>query len=326
MKVIVPVAGEGTRLRPHTYANPKPLLPVVDKPILAHVLDPVVALSPGEVIFVIGYRGDMVRSYVRDNYDFKSTFIEQDRLLGLGYAVNMALERVNDDPVLILLGDTVVKCDLAKFANAGDFVLGLRKVKDPKRFGVAVVKDGKVVNLEEKPSQPKSNLAVIGLYYFSDGRKLKEPLAAHVKAGQMTHGEIQLTDALQALIAQGVPCTPYEVEAWYDCGKLETVLHTNRDLLDQRGETPAFDGSEIHPPVFVADSATVVNSELGPHVSVSEGAVVKDSKLRNSIIGPYAVVENCELADSMIGGRATVRGARGNVNIGDASSVELWSN
>ncbi|MDX9859172.1 MAG: sugar phosphate nucleotidyltransferase [candidate division Zixibacteria bacterium] len=323
MKVIIPVAGEGTRLRPHTHSAPKPLLSVAGKPILAHVLDPVVPLEPDEVVFVIGYRGDQIRQFVADSYSFKATFVQQDQLLGLGYAVNLAMERIAGGPLMIVLGDTVVQCDLKQFRDAGDYVLGLRQVEDPRRFGIAELGDGAVVRLVEKPEDPPTNLAVIGVYYFSDCGPLKRALDEHVRSGRTVRGEIQLTDALEMLIRSGHRCTPFEVQGWYDCGKRETLLETNRALLELNSHGPKSAGSHIVPPVYIGRDVVLERATIGPHVSIGDGAIVKDSRIRDSIVGRRAVIEGCELGESLVGNEARVCRVRGQVNLGDHSEVEL---
>lgn len=321
MKIIIPVAGTGTRLRPHTYSLPKPLLHVAGRPVITHLLDPVVPLDPEEVIFVVGYRGEQVREYIRANYSFNARFVHQDRLLGLGYALNLALAGVDGGEVLVILGDTVVECDLRKFVAAGDFVLGLRQVADPTRFGIAEVKDNRVVSLEEKPQNPKTNLAVIGLYFFKDIAKLSSTLASHVQSGRLTRGEVQFTDALQEMIESGIHFVPYEVREWYDCGKKETMLETNRHLLRSVGNTVKIDGSVIIPPVFVAPSAKVINAVLGPDVSVSEGAIIRRSIISNSIIASNATVHDALIENSIIGQEAVVKGCNQVLNIGDSSDI-----
>ncbi|MCB2231642.1 NTP transferase domain-containing protein [bacterium] len=324
MKVIIPVAGEGTRLRPHTHSAPKPLLSVAGKPILAHVLDPVAPLEPEEVIFVIGYRGEMIRKFVEETYSFKATFVEQDKLLGLGYAVDLAMQHVQSGPLMIVLGDTVVQCDLDKFRQAGDYVLGLRQVDDPRRFGIAQLDNGAVVRLVEKPENPPTNLAVIGVYYFADSAPLKEALDAHVESGKTVRGEIQLTDALEMLIQQGHRCTPFEVQGWYDCGKKETLLETNRALLDSgRATTQTIDGATITPPVYIGQNVVLEQATIGPHVSIGDGAVVRNCIIKDSIIGRDASVEQSELESSLIGNKAKVVRAKGQINLGDHSEVEL---
>jgi len=321
MKVIIPVAGEGKRLQPHTFSLPKVLLHVAGRPVLAHILDPVAKLKLEEVIFVIGFKGELIKQYIQQNYDFKAGFVFQERLLGLGYALHLALETIENGPVLVILGDTIVECDLQQFTSAGDFVLGLRQVDDPQRFGIAQISDGHVVSLEEKPHQPKTNLALIGLYYFKESADLKKKLNRLVKSGQLTSGEIQLTDALQEMIEAGTRFIPYEVQGWYDCGKKETLLQTNHHILQKLPPPPDVDGSVLIHPVFVAPTAKIVNSVIGPNVSIADGAVVENAIIRNSIIGYEARVVNVILEDSLVGQKAVVSGEKKVVNIGDFSQV-----
>lgn len=319
MKVIIPVAGAGTRLQPHTLTLPKALLPVGDRPVLAHVLAPLVALEPEEVVFVIGHKGSQIMDYVRDNYSFKTRFVPQEKLLGLGYALHLAMKDLDDGPALIILGDTVVDCDCDKFLGAGDYVLGLRQVENPHRFGIAEVRDNYVVGLEEKPEDPKTNLALIGLYYFADTGLLKKELANLVRTGHTTSGEIQLTDALHAMIEAGIKFAPYEVEGWFDCGKKETLLSSNRELLKRLPDPKPVDGSVIVPPVYIAPDARIDGSIIGPNVSVLAGAAIEGSVVRNSIISEEAFVRHAVLDHSLIGRKATVTGKAQVLNIGDAS-------
>ncbi|MBI5266284.1 MAG: NTP transferase domain-containing protein [candidate division Zixibacteria bacterium] len=321
MKVVIPVAGIGTRLRPHTHSQPKPLLHVAGRTIIDHILESIVKLKPDEVIFVVGFMGDEIEAHIRANYSFSCRFVAQDNLLGLGYALNLALADIDAGRLLVVLGDTIVDADLNAFVSAGPYVLGLRQVDDPGRFGIAEIKDGRIVGLEEKPDRPKSNLAVIGLYYFEDLRTIKAALSQHIQSGKTTKGEIQLTDALEIMIRQGTSFVPFEVRGWYDCGKRETLLETNRHLLEMMKPATAPAGCTIHPPVFVAESARISNSTLGPHVSVAGGASITSAVISNSIIGDDATVEDCRLTDSLIGRRAVVKGARGVLNIGDDSEI-----
>jgi glucose-1-phosphate thymidylyltransferase len=322
MKVIIPVAGAGTRLKPHTLTLPKVLMHVGGKPVLAHVLDPLMKLQLEEVIFIIGSRGELIKDYVQQNYSFKARFVLQEKLLGLGYALHLALQSVENGPVLVILGDTIVGCDLEKFVKAGDFVLGLRQVEDPHRFGIAEISDGFVASLVEKPKHPRSNLALIGLYYFNQLSDLKKELQTLVQSGKLTRGEIQLTDALQAMINAGTRFVPYEVEEWYDCGKKETLLQTNRHLLQKLPPSPDIEGSILVRPVFTALTARIVNSILGPNVSVAEGAVVENSILKDTIISAQARVKNAILENSLVGRDATVAGETQIVSIGDSSQIQ----
>ena len=204
MKVIIPVAGVGSRLRPHTHSTPKVLLPVAGRPILDHVLEPIARLQPEEVTFVVGYLGAEIESYIQANYSFKSRFVWQERLLGLGHAINLAVQQMTDGPMLVVLGDTIVETDLKQFIAAGEYVLGLRKVDDPHRFGIAEVANGFVSHLEEKPEHPKTNLAVIGLYYFHESQSLRKALKENSDSGLTTQGEVQFTDALERMIRNGI--------------------------------------------------------------------------------------------------------------------------
>ncbi|PWB70851.1 nucleotidyl transferase [candidate division GN15 bacterium] len=321
LRVIIPVAGYGSRLRPHTYSTNKSLIHVAGKPILSHVLEPVVPLQPKEVIFVIGFRGEEVQEYVERNYSFKSTFIRQTKLLGLGYAVSLALDAVPNEPALVLLGDTIVELDLRKFVAAGDSVLGLHEVADPHRFGIANVRDGHILGLEEKPTHPNGNLAVVGLYYFRQPAAIRRALDQLLESGRTTRGEIQFTDALQQLIESGERFVPYHIDSWHDCGKRETVLETNRYLLAKMPLPAPIEGSKIVPPVYVAPDARVTNCTLGPYTSISSGAIVQNSTIRNSIVSPDARIADAVLEDSLIGANALVSGCTGRLNIGDSSEV-----
>jgi len=322
MRVVIPVAGSGTRLRPHTYSQPKPLMPVGGKPMLAHLLDPVVKLRPSEVIFVIGYMGERIKEYVTANYSFRSSFVLQDKLLGLGYAVEVAVRTISDGDVLVVLGDTLVECDLRRFADAGDNVLGVMPVDSPSRFGIVYVNNGRVTKLVEKPEHPESNLAIIGLYYFKDVRPLKKALMHLVESGRITRGEIQFTDALQMMLESGSEFVPYEVREWFDCGKKETMLTTNQHLTEVLGRKLQIPGSVIRGSVCIHPSARIIDSQVGPAVSISEGTVVVKSNIENSIIGSNCHIENSTLKDSLIGNDVRLKGVSLVANLGDSSEVE----
>ncbi len=324
MKVIIPVAGIGTRLRPHTYSVPKVLLHVAGKPILGHILDIVRQLKPDEVVLIIGFLGDQIVEYVKKNYRFKCKFIEQTELKGLGYAINMASSEMEDDePVLIILGDTVFEADLLPVIRGGYDALGVKKVADPRRFGIVEMKGGFVKKLIEKPEVPTSNLAVVGVYYIKSTRMLKRSLNEIIAKKIITKSEFQLTDALQLMIDRGVKFKTFNIAGWYDCGKPETLLETNRQLLVKMKPQRRLKTSLIIPPVFVSKTAQVKNCILGPNVSVAEGAILKNSVIKNSIIGEQACVENSTLDSSLIGNCAQIRGAFHRLNVGDSSEIDL---
>ncbi len=324
MKVLIPLAGVGTRLQPHTFAHPKPLIHVAGKPILAHILDPIVDLNPDEVVFVVGYKGDEIRQYIDERYaSLNATYVEQTDLLGLGYALYLALKDHSTNELLVVLGDTIVTVDLQEFIDVDDWVLGLRQVDDPSRFGIAEIRDGHLVGMEEKPSNPKSNLALIGLYYFKSGDMLRDHLKGVIDAGKTTRGEYQLTDALATMIDAGIKFKSFEVNGWYDCGKIETLLATNQTLLKNQPQPETPDQSAIIKPVYIAPGASVTGCVIGPHVSIGEGAVLRNCVIANSIINANAQVENVVLTDSVIGESAVVTADRQTLDIADKSSLKL---
>jgi glucose-1-phosphate thymidylyltransferase len=327
-KVIIPVAGIGTRLRPHTHTAPKGLLHVAGKPILGHILDALKPMKIDEVIFVIGFMGDQIVKYVKKNYRFKSKFIEQKELKGLGYAIYLTSPEIkNNEPVLIILGDTIFEADLLPVLGSKFDALGTKKVEDPRRFGIVETERGFVKKIVEKPEKPKSNRAVVGVYYITSTETFKESLKEMVQKNIRTKNEYQLTDALQLMIDKGVKFKTFEIKGWYDCGKPETLLETNRHLLSRikptglatYSQTPK--SSVVIPPVFVSPSAKVENSILGPFVSVADKAVIENSIIRNSIISERAKVSNCLLDSSLIGNNAEVNGVFDHLNVGDSSEI-----
>ena len=320
---VIPVAGVGTRLRPHTHSTPKALLEVAGKPILGHILDQVAKAKPERIVLVVGpgAQGERIREYARKRGGPIECVIQADAL-GLGHAVAQARDAVGNAPVLIVLGDTIAIVDFAALTSGGSMV-GVRAVEDPRRFGVAVVEDGRVTSLEEKPERPKSNLAVVGVYYLENAPVLFRALEAVEREGKRTKGEIQLTDALQRMLEWGETLHPFPVDAWYDCGKTETLLQTNRELLDRFAAPVSRPGVVLLPPVAVDASADVEHSVIGPHASIGPGARVRRAVIQNSIINQGAVVEGILLDRSVVGENASVRGAAQRINIGESSEVEI---
>jgi glucose-1-phosphate thymidylyltransferase len=320
---VIPVAGTGTRLRPHTHSTPKALLEVAGKPILGHILDRVAEANPERIVLVIapGAQGERIRQYALRRGGPIECVIQAEPL-GLGHAVAQAKDAVGSAPALIVLGDTIAIVDFAAFTAKGS-MLGVREVDDPRRFGVASVQDGRVTSLEEKPEHPKSNLAVVGVYYLENAPVLFRALEAVEREGTRTKGEIQLTDALMRMIEWGEVLRPFPVAAWYDCGKTETLLQTNRELLDRFAEPVSRPGVVLLPPVAVDESADVLHSVIGPHASIGPGARVRRAVVQNSIINQGAVVEGILLDRSVVGENASVRGAAQRINIGESSEVEI---
>jgi glucose-1-phosphate thymidylyltransferase len=324
LKVIVPAAGVGTRLRPHTHTLPKALLYVAGRPIISHILDEVVKLDISSVVLIIGYKGDLIEKYIREEYpDLEVDFVTQTERKGIGHAIHMTREVADsDEPLLVILGDTVIRTDLARITRSSESALGVKEVADPRRFGVAEVAEGHVVKLVEKPRNPKSNLAMVGLYYLRDAHLLFETLQKQQEQDIRNHGEYQITDALQMMIDKGTKFVPFEIEEWFDCGKAETLLETNRRLLaDKDAKAPEVPGSIIIPPVAIAPSATIKHSIVGPHVSIAAKSVVQNSIVRDSVIDRGATVTDCLLEESIVGAQAVIKGAITKMNIGDSSEI-----
>jgi glucose-1-phosphate thymidylyltransferase len=322
---IIPVAGVGTRLRPHTHTLPKVLLHVAGKPIIAHILDDLPGLGIKEAVLIVGYMGELVRDYVVSHYPaLKTHFVEQPERLGLGHAVSLAAAFVDDKPVLIILGDTIFEADLKGVLAGNIHSIGVKAVEDPRRFGIVETdRNGRVTLLIEKPERPASNLAITGIYYFTHGKPLFDALDELQRRDIRTKGEFQLTDAMELMVQNGQVLTTFPVAGWYDCGKTETLLETNRVLLDKRTETLVIPGSVIHSPVSVAETAAVENCILGPHASVAAGARLKNAIVRDAIINENAIVEDMLIEASVVGENAIVRGAFKRLNVGDSSEVNI---
>jgi glucose-1-phosphate thymidylyltransferase len=333
VKAIIPVAGIGTRLRPHTHTAPKVLLPVAGRPMIGHILDELVALGLDEITFIIGYKGDMIRDYVTRTYKFKANFVEQTEMRGLGHAISLAKPyHYNDEPALIVLGDTIFHADLKSVFEKGESSIGVKKVNDARRFGIVELDNrGEVKRLIEKPENPPSNLAIVGIYYIAEPKKLFDALDALIDEGKTTKGEFQLTDALQKMLDAKERMRVFVVDGWYDCGKPETMLLTNRDLLDKQYQgadehervSSRHQGSVIKMPVAIADSAVLDNCIVGPYVSISANTSLRDCIVRNSIIGESAEVSSIIIEDSIISDNAKVSGTMFRLNVGDSSEIIL---
>jgi len=325
LKAIIPVAGVGTRLRPHTHTLPKVLLHVAGKPILGHILDELKGIGVTEVVLVVGYMGDRVIDYVKSHYDFKVKFVHQKELLGLGHAILLTKDFFGDEPTLIVLGDTVFKADFQSVLKGDCTCIGVKEVADPRRFGVVELAEGRIRSFVEKPEVPPSNLAIVGIYYIKNSPLLFQCLEEIVQAGKKTAGEFQLTDALQRMLEHQEEMRTFLVDGWYDCGKAETLLETNRRLLPVCSRWPSEmkKNNIILEPVFIADSAKVEHSIIGPYVSIAEGSVVQRSVIRNTIINESSIVKNVLLDESLVGQQAQVNGRMNRLNLGDSSQLDF---
>jgi glucose-1-phosphate thymidylyltransferase len=325
MQAIIPVAGIGSRLKPHTYSTPKVLLNVGGKPILGHILDKLIEEEIFDATFVIGHLGDMIKDYVRKKYpSIKSEFVEQQEMEGLGHAIYTAIPTFKQEEIFIILGDTIFDVNLKNVFKNKRSALGVKIVDDPRRFGVAIVKDGFIRKLVEKPQTPVSNLALVGLYYIAEAEKLVYSLERLIKNDVRTKGELQLTDALQMMIEAGEKISTFPVDGWYDCGKPETLLSTNRYLLDLKSVSPQFKNVVINRPVFIAEDVKISNSVIGPYATIDCGCEVEDSIIKNSIIGSKAIVSKAMLENSIIGNNSIIRGTYKRLNSGDSSEIDFY--
>jgi glucose-1-phosphate thymidylyltransferase len=322
---VIPVAGIGTRLRPHTYTVPKALMPVAGKPILGHILDELIAAGIKEVVLVVGHLGEKIEAWVREHYTIRARFVRQEQPLGNGHAIYVAREFLGTDPVLIVLGDTIFRGDFGALLRSPGSAIGIREVDDPRRFGVVNLgADGGVRTFVEKPADPESNLAIVGVYYLTNGALLRRCLERLVDENHAARGEYWLVDALQFYVDAGERVTTFPVEEWYDCGTAQALLDANRALLDVlRPDIGGVPGSLIHPPVAIAPSAVIEGSIVGPHVSIADGARIRGSVIRDSIVNRNATVEHAVLDGSLIGENAFLEGRATRVNLGDDSEIVL---
>jgi len=324
MRAVIPVAGVGTRLRPHTYTLPKVLLNVAGKPILGHILDSVISQGIERITIVTGYMGKLVQDYVTRNYNIDVSFISQRDSLGLGHPIWVASETFNSEPLMIILGDTIFDLDLNLAQKSNYSSIGVKLVDDPRRFGVVVLNNQNfVTKFVEKPQKPVSNLAIVGLYFIKETLLLKKCLNQLIDEDIRTKDEYQLTDALQLMLNEGEKFTTFPVDGWYDCGKSETLLSTNRFLLEHSSQSRNLKDVVIIPPVFIDDNAVVQRSVIGPFTTVAREAHVKDSVIRDTIVSDGATVENTLLEQSIIGNNAIVKGNFYHLNVGNSSEVNL---
>lgn len=325
MDVILPVAGFGTRLRPHTWSKPKPLVSVAGKPMLEHVLDRVMVENPDKLVFITGYRGEQLEAWARETYDVPLEFVEQPEMLGQTDAIVRTREIVKDD-ALILFPDMLFEADFSGLRDLGvDGVAFTKEVDDPSAYGVAVLDDDNTITkLIEKPSDPVSNLAVIGIYYIRHMNDLFEAIDRQIEQKLMTKDEYFLADALQLMIDDGKSFVTRNVPVWEDAGNSDALLQTNRYLLDNgsANESPVTNGTVVQPS-FVHADADISGSVVGPYASVSAGASIRNSVITDAIIEENAVVHNVVLDHSVIGTKAEVNGSADILDIGDNSKVNL---
>ena len=335
MKVIVPMAGRGSRLRPHTLTVPKPLVPVGGKPIVHRLVEDIASVCADkieEIAFVIGDFGVEVEKElieVAEKLGAKGSIHYQEQPLGTAHAVLCAKEKL-EGPVVVAFADTLFKANF-KIDPNDDGILWVKQIEDPSAFGVIKMNEkGEIIDFVEKPKEFVSDLAMIGIYYFKDGARLRKELEYLLDNNIIKGGEYQLPDALRRLTEDGCKFKPGEVTEWLDCGNKEVTVFTNQRVLEFDYEankmmvsaSASITDTVIIPPCFIGENVVIENSVVGPHVSLGKGTEVRGTVIANSIVQQNTKLSNAVIADSMIGSHATYEGMARDLSMGDYSSFK----
>ena len=333
MKAVIPVAGVGQRLRPHTHTQPKSLVPVADNTILGHIIERILAAGIHEFIFVIGYLGEKIERFVRERYpQIQAEFVVQEPREGSGHALWVARELYRHaDGILIMLGDTIVDVDLPAIIQAPHSILGVKPVKIPSEFGVVEVDaTGIATRAVEKPRIPKSNYALVGLYKILHPVQLIEALDELIRENaRAANNEFYLTDALERMIRHGERFTVRPVDHWFDCGRKETLLEANATLLNRPDFRPSaqyatqYPDSIIIPPVSIGRGCRIRQSIIGPNVAIGDHTTITATILRDSIIGAYSELSHAVLYSSIMGSDASFQGMGHSLNLGDDTEINF---
>ncbi len=330
MKAIIPVAGAGTKLRPHTYTQPKALIPMAGKTILSIIVDQLYEAGITEFVFVVGYLGDKIQDYITARYpDIQAHFVYQYDRQGIGHALELTGHIIKGDEMFIVLGDTICEYDVKSVIDSPTSMLGVKKVDDPRDFGVAEMNDGdsNVTHVVEKPQIPKSNMALVGIYKIKESGLLFECIENNIKHGLRTYGEYNITDAIDCMIKKGAEFKTFRVQSWFDCGKKETILESNAMLLKKFGSRvqtqEAYENTVLIQPVSIGAGCIIKNSIIGPNVTIGENTVVESSIVKESIIGSYSNLFDIVLDYSLIGSDTSIRGESRTLNIGDNTNIDL---
>jgi glucose-1-phosphate thymidylyltransferase len=329
MKAIIPVAGAGTKLRPHSYTQPKALIPLAGKTVLSIIIDQLKEAGINEFIFIVGYLGDKIQDYVKNKYpDLKGHYVHQVDRQGVGHAIKLTKSIVSNDEVFVVLGDSICEYDIQEVVSSPYSMLGVRKVDDPRDFGVAEInEEGFIDHVVEKPNIPKSNMALVGVYKIKESEQLFQCLENNIRHGLRSHGEYSLTDALECMISLGARFKSFKVENWFDCGKKETLLESNATLLKKFGSSADsnhnFENTVIVKPVSIGEGCSIKNSIIGPNVAIGENTIIDSSIIKNSIIGSFSNLFDIVLDASIIGSDTDLKGETRTLNIGDNTSIDL---
>lgn len=333
MKVIIPTAGSGTRLRPHTFTSPKTLLHVAGHPILDYLLDPLVELPDlSELIFIVGDKGEQIREYVEAHYNLPTTYLWQDEQQGLGHAISLAKERDNGEPILILLGDKIFECGYQKILQNPYTVIGVKTVENPQGVGIVETEGEFITRLIEKPDPPYSlrlrgdkgeGLVIEGVYYIQNSGLLFQCLDEIIERDIRTHNEYQLTDGLQLMVEYRERMKVAFINSLH-CGTPDQLLAANRSILEKRApQVYRFPNSVIIPPVFIGDGTVIEDAIIGPYASVGSGTRVVNAIIKDAIIHPNAELQDTLIRRSIIGPDARVHGSFHQFNIGSSAQLDL---
>ncbi len=337
MRCIIPAAGRGTRLRPHTHTKPKALLSLGNKPIISYILDGILEAKINDIVIIVGYEKEKLIDYVNLTYKDKCniTFVDQKQRKGLGHAIYSVNEFLDDEPVLIALGDSLYENSFSfmidefnKFSNLSGMIT-VKSVSNPEAYGNVIIEEGSnyIKNLEEKPLNPKSSLAITGVYLIRDTLSLRDILSDMVKSNHLgAGGEIQLTDALQIMIEKGAKLGIIDSGRWFDCGRKAALLAAHEYVLNKIGGSSIsseLQNSIIIPPVAIQSDCEISHSIIGPYVSIDTGCIIERGIISASIIGMYSTIKNASIHDSLIGDKIELIGGLSDLNIGDHSKIQF---
>ncbi|MBN1185115.1 MAG: hypothetical protein JXB49_22705 [Bacteroidales bacterium] len=328
MKLIIPMAGMGTRLRPHTLTTPKPLIKVYGKAIVFHLIDEILNVMKEEIeeiAFVVGHFGETIEKSLIDvakSFGSKGKIYYQEQPKGTAHAVYCAKDAL-DGKVVVAFADTIFKSK-SKIDSNKDGIIWVKEVKNPSAYGVVTLENEFVSGFVEKPKTPVSNKAIIGIYYFNDGKALLKEIEYLIKNKVTVKGEYQLTDALENLRKKGKKLSIGYVDNWMDCGSKETLLNTSKQLLDLNGsffaENSTKDDSVIIEPCYIGKDVTIKSSTIGPYVSVGEGSYIESTIISDSLVMGNCNVLESNIKNSILGNNCEVKGIDTICNLGDYST------
>jgi glucose-1-phosphate thymidylyltransferase len=329
MKVIIPVAGAGTKLRPFTYTQPKALIPMAGKNILSFIIDKFLDAGLTDFIFVIGHLGEKIEDYVKEKYpELNCKFVTQLERGGTGHAISLTKNLVGkEEEIFIVFGDTICDYSIEDVLANPNSCFGIKKVDDPRNFGVVEFDgNGKILHVVEKPPIPKSNLALVGIYKIKESALLFKTIESGL-SGSNVHEKYNLTDAIETMLQKDVHFDTFSVQNWYDCGRKESLLASNAILLKKiefaSEEIPFYENTIIIHPVSIAIGSDIKNSIIGPNVTIGENVTIDSSIIENTIIGDFTKLDKVVLHESLIGSDAFIRGHSQSLNIGDNTEIDL---